>query len=78
MAAMDTTGLAVQIKSGELTSVAAIESALATLERVDPVINACPFVFADQARAAARAADQALADGRPLGRLHGSRSWSRT
>jgi len=65
------TELARRIRAGELSALAVTENALARIAEVNPVLNCFCFVYEEQARAAAAAADQALAAGRPLGPLHG-------
>ena len=60
--------LAMQIRSGALSSVEAIDGAIAAIEAGDPVINAIVVRGFDQARETARRADLALRHGdrRPL------------
>jgi aspartyl-tRNA(Asn)/glutamyl-tRNA(Gln) amidotransferase subunit A len=55
----------------EVTSAALLEACLARLDAVNKTINGTIWVERDRARAAARAADAALAAGKPAGRLHG-------
>jgi aspartyl-tRNA(Asn)/glutamyl-tRNA(Gln) amidotransferase subunit A len=59
------------VRTGALTSVALLEACLARAEQVNPAINAVIWTRADEARAAAEAADRAVAAGGKLGRLHG-------
>jgi amidase len=56
------------LREGQLTAVQLLDLCLARIDRLDPVLNAFREVFRDDARAAARAADEALAAGdeRPL------------
>ncbi len=63
--------LAAAIRRGEVSSVEVIESHLARVEAVNGHLNAVVRVLADEARAAARAADEAVAAGAELGPLHG-------
>ena len=57
-----------KLKSGEVSSMEATESVLSRIEAVDSRVEAYITVTADQARAAARAADEAMArgDDKPL------------
>jgi amidase len=48
-----------------------LEAHLAQIERVNPAVNAIVTLLPDQARAAARAADAAIARGDEVGPLHG-------
>jgi amidase len=63
--------LAAMIAGKEVSSVEVVEAHLARIEAVNPALNAVTRVLAVDARAAALAADQALAAGEPLGALHG-------
>jgi amidase len=63
--------LARGIRSGSISSRDAVESCLARIEQVNPVLNALAEVTPDEARAMAEAADKAVATGEPLGPLHG-------
>ena len=64
-------GLAELIRTGKVSSREVIDAHLARIEEVNPHLNAVVRVLAEGARAAADAADEAIADGRPLGALHG-------
>jgi amidase len=66
-----TVSLARRIRAGEVSPLEAVEAYLDRIERVDPRVHAYLHVAADHARRAARRAEQALADGRELGALHG-------
>lgn len=68
LAAVD---LATKIKAREVTSVEATEAALVRLKATHQKCNSVIVFEDDEALAAASAADQALADGKPLGPLHG-------
>lgn len=68
---LSATGIVAAIKSGELTSRGVTEHFIARIEAVNPKINAVVIDFFERARAAADAADRAVANGGPLGRLHG-------
>ncbi len=57
--------------SGEISSVELVELHLGRIEAVNGQLNAAIEVFADEARAAARAADEQLAAGGVCGPLHG-------
>ena len=63
--------LAGRIAASELSSREVIEAHLARIEAVNPAVNAVTVTLADEAMTAAAAADQAIASGHPLGRLHG-------
>lgn len=63
--------LAGRIAAKELKSTEAVEALLARIEAINPRVNAITAVLADEALAAARAADDAVARGDPLGPLHG-------
>jgi len=60
-----------RIRRGELSAREAVEDRLTRIERLNPKLNAFVQVVAESARAAAAAADEAQAAGRPLGTLHG-------
>ncbi|MEA2142080.1 MAG: amidase, partial [Solirubrobacteraceae bacterium] len=59
------------IRENAATSTQLVSEALAAAEIWDPVIGSFIARFDDRARAAAEAADLAVAHGRPLGPLHG-------
>jgi amidase len=63
--------LAAMIAGKEVSSTEVIDAHLARIERVNPQLNAITRVLGDEARAAAKTADAALAAGEPLGPLHG-------
>ncbi|MEN2738236.1 amidase [Microbacterium sp. X-17] len=63
--------LAELIRTGQATSVDVVQAHLDRIEAVNPELNAITTVLADQALAEARAADERLAEGGPVGRLHG-------
>lgn len=63
--------LATAIARGEISSRAALEHFLARIDTLDEPINAVVTVDTETARARADAADQALADSRSWGPLHG-------
>jgi amidase len=60
-----------RIGEREVSSAEVVEAHLARIVAVNPSLNAVTVVLADQARAAAQAADRALAAGRCAGPLHG-------
>lgn len=62
---------AAAVAGRELSPVELVESVLARIEEVDPRLNAFVTVLADQARAAAKDAERALATGAAVGPLHG-------
>ena len=59
------------LAAGDLTSEQLVEALLARIERNDSRLAAFIAVYADDARAAARAADLARGAGHPVGRFHG-------
>ena len=59
------------VRSREISARELLEAHLDRIERLDPAINAIVTVDADGARAAADAADAALAAGEDVGPLHG-------
>ena len=66
-----TTSLAHRIRAGEVAPRQAVDAYLERIASVDPRVHAYLHVAADHALAAARRAEQALAEGRDLGPLHG-------
>ncbi len=65
------TELARLVRSKTLSPVEILGAVLARIERLNPVLNAFCTVTADTALEAARAAEQAVMRGGPLGPLHG-------
>ena len=63
--------LAEKIRRGDASSREVLEAHLARVDAINPHLNAIVLRLDDQARAAADAADRAVADGAPLGALHG-------
>ncbi|HEX4146646.1 MAG TPA: amidase family protein [Pirellulales bacterium] len=63
--------LARQIAGGQLTAEQVVSAHIAQIGRVNPRINALSVPLFDQARLAARHADDVLRSGAPLGPLHG-------
>ncbi len=59
------------VAKGEVTAAALLEACLARLDAVNPKINAVIWIDRERARGAAAAADAAVREGRPLGKLHG-------
>ncbi|MFH5926057.1 amidase [Roseomonas xinghualingensis] len=59
------------IRRRALSPVEYVDAVLAAAERAQPRLNAFVTLLPEQARAAARAAEQAVMDGVPLGPLHG-------
>ncbi|KAK3654682.1 hypothetical protein LTR56_003955 [Elasticomyces elasticus] len=55
----------------KLSSVDLVEACIARIEAVNPKINAVVTTAYDRARVEAKAADEAIAQGKPLGLLHG-------
>jgi amidase len=65
------TELAALLRSRQVSARELLEAHLARIEALNPAVNAIVTLDADGARAAADAADAALAAGQPLGPLHG-------
>jgi aspartyl-tRNA(Asn)/glutamyl-tRNA(Gln) amidotransferase subunit A len=63
--------LARALQAREISSEAVTESCLARIDEKNPTLNAFIAVFADEARAQARAADREIAAGQYRGPLHG-------
>jgi aspartyl-tRNA(Asn)/glutamyl-tRNA(Gln) amidotransferase subunit A len=63
--------MARRVRAGELRAAEAVEACLATIEALQPRLNAFVTVCADEARAQAEAIDQARAAGAKLGPLAG-------
>ncbi|QXV56811.1 amidase [Amycolatopsis sp. TNS106] len=59
------------LASGELSARELLDATLDRVAALNPVLNAVVSIDEDKARAAAAAADEAQAAGRPLGPLHG-------
>lgn len=65
------TQLADLVRRKQVSSLEAVNACLLRIEAVQPEINAVVQLQAEAARAAARAADQRVASGAPVGPLHG-------
>jgi amidase len=65
------TELARLIRTGALSAREAVAAYLARIEMINPAVNAIVTLAPEQALAAARAADERLARGEPVGPLHG-------
>jgi amidase len=63
--------LAEQIRNKQVSSREVIDAHLARIDAVNPQLNAVTVILADEARAAADAADGAIARGDAIGALHG-------
>ena len=63
--------LARLIRCRDVSPCEVVANSLARIEAVNPALNAFCFVYPEEALAAARAAEQAVIDGKPLGPLHG-------
>ena len=68
---LDATELAAAIRDKAVSAREVVEAHLGRIERVNPAVNAVVTVAGDQAMDAAREADDALAQGEPVGPLHG-------
>lgn len=71
LCALPATEQARLVRAREVSPVELVEAALARIELVQPVLNPFAFVFAEEARAQARAAEAAVMRGDDLGPLHG-------
>jgi amidase/aspartyl-tRNA(Asn)/glutamyl-tRNA(Gln) amidotransferase subunit A len=65
------TELAARIRRRDISPVEVVDAYLKRIDQRNPVINAYTLVLAEEARAAAREAERAVAAGGPLGPLHG-------
>ena len=63
--------LARLIRAGSVSPVEVLEAHLAVIDEINPQLNAIVTLAAEQAREAARTAEIAVAQGAPLGALHG-------
>ncbi|MDX1540836.1 MAG: amidase [Geminicoccaceae bacterium] len=63
--------LAAAVRAREVSPVELVEAALARIEAVQPALNCFAFVYPEQARLAAVAAERKLKTGEPVGPLHG-------
>ena len=63
--------IALQLRRRELSAVECLEYFRARVERLNPALNAIVVFDWERAREAARLADRALAQGQPVGPLHG-------
>lgn len=68
---LSATETAARTIAGDVTAEAMIEASIARMEAVNPRLNAVVVPLAEEARARARALDQARAAGAPCGPLHG-------
>jgi aspartyl-tRNA(Asn)/glutamyl-tRNA(Gln) amidotransferase subunit A len=71
LAYVPATELAALVRSKTLSPVELTRAVLARIERLNPALNAFCTLTADAALAAARAAEQSVMRGEPLGPLHG-------
>ncbi len=62
---------AARIRARELSPVEVVEAALGQIDALNPIVNAVVTPLHEQARAAARDAEEAVRRGEPLGPLHG-------
>jgi aspartyl-tRNA(Asn)/glutamyl-tRNA(Gln) amidotransferase subunit A len=60
-----------QIAARKVSPVELTDAVLARAEKLQPVLNCFITIVADQARAAAKLAEDAVMQGKPLGLLHG-------
>jgi len=59
------------LREGAISAEQVVDGCLARIEEVDPGIQAWAFLDAEHARKQAKALDEARADGKPVGPLHG-------
>ena len=59
------------LREGAISAVQVIDACLTRIEEVDPAIDAWAFLDPEHARKQARALDEARANGKPMGPLHG-------
>jgi len=71
LADLSLTDAADAVKSGRATSRALLDTCWANLDKANPTLNATIWLDRAGAEEAAHAADQAVRDGKPLGKLHG-------
>ncbi|MGH6928505.1 MAG: amidase, partial [Dongiaceae bacterium] len=65
------TELARRMRAKEISPVEVVKNSLARIDEVNPKLNCFCFVYPEEALQKARAAEAAVAAGRPLGALHG-------
>jgi Asp-tRNA(Asn)/Glu-tRNA(Gln) amidotransferase A subunit family amidase len=63
--------LARRIRAKEISPVDVVKNSLARIEEINPKLNCFCFVYPEEALQKARAAETAVAAGKPLGPLHG-------
>ncbi|MBK4736858.1 amidase [Noviherbaspirillum pedocola] len=68
---MSAAAMAAEIRAGRLSARETMAAHLARIDALNPTLNAIVTLHAEQALAAAAAADEAQAQGKPLGPLHG-------
>ena len=71
LTAYDATALAGAIAQGRLSAIDVLNAHLERIEALNPGVNALVTLDAERAAERAREADRAVADGRPIGPLHG-------
>jgi amidase len=68
---LSATELVARMKAGDLSAVELTDATLARIEERNPSLTAVVHLYPDEARDRAKQADQAIANGRDLGPLHG-------
>ena len=68
---MPVSEMAEAIKKREISCIDVVDTILERIEKINPKINAYCTVLTDEARKAAKEADEAVKQGRRLGPLHG-------
>ncbi len=71
LCALPATEQARLVRAREVSPVDLVEASLARIEAVNPVLNAFCFIFPEEARAVAQAAEASVMRGERLGPLHG-------
>ena len=71
LADLSLTDAAEAVRTGQATSMDLLDACWTRMEALNPVLNAMIWLDREGAEAAARAADHAVRDRKPLGKLHG-------
>jgi len=71
LADLSLTEAAEAVRTGQATSRELLDACWTNLDKANPTLNATIWLDREGAEAAAKAADQAVADKKPLGKLHG-------
>jgi Asp-tRNA(Asn)/Glu-tRNA(Gln) amidotransferase A subunit family amidase len=68
---LSATEMAAQIRDCKISAIELLDAHLAKIEKLNPILNAFVHIEPERAREQAKAADVAVAQGNPLGPLHG-------